>query len=79
MTALLVSHRFSADHGSRIAAAAAQHHYGAELLALPPDPGERLPESDCARGNEERTLEIFLENLARWHCGAPLINEVTGA
>jgi len=35
--------------------------------------------SGAARGNEERTLEIFLENLARWYRGAPLINEVTGA
>ncbi|MDH3286226.1 MAG: hypothetical protein OEP48_00655 [Betaproteobacteria bacterium] len=163
VTALLVSHRFSADHGSRIAAAAggepvdelhppqalrallprcdwlviacpltpethgllnaeliARLPRGAHLISiardeivrepaliealqnghlavayldvfeqepLPPEsPLWDLPNvvisphnSGAARGNEGRTLEIFLENLARWHRGALLINEVTGA
>ena len=33
--------------------------------------------SSAATGNDERVLEIFLDNLARWHRGAPLVNEVT--
>ena len=49
MTTLLVSHRFSTAHGARLARAAEGSDYAAELLALPPDPGERLSESDCAR------------------------------
>ena len=32
--------------------------------------------SSAAAGNDERVLEIFLDNLARWHRGAALINEV---
>jgi hypothetical protein len=32
VTVLLSSHRFCADHGGRIAAATAQHYYGAELF-----------------------------------------------
>ena len=32
--------------------------------------------SAVAAGNEERVLAIFLDNLARWHRGAPLVNEV---
>jgi phosphoglycerate dehydrogenase-like enzyme len=32
--------------------------------------------SSSATGNDERILEIFLDNLARWHRGAPLVNEV---
>jgi len=30
----------------------------------------------AAAGNDERVLEIFLDNLARWHRGAPLVNEI---
>ena len=32
--------------------------------------------SSAAAGNDERVLEIFLDNLGRWHRGAPLVNEV---
>jgi phosphoglycerate dehydrogenase-like enzyme len=32
--------------------------------------------SGAAAGNDERVLEIFLDNLARWQRGAPLVNEV---
>jgi D-2-hydroxyacid dehydrogenase (NADP+) len=32
--------------------------------------------SSAASGNEQRILEIFLDNLARWQRGAPLVNEV---
>ena len=32
--------------------------------------------ASAATGNDERVLEIFLDNLARWHRGAPLVNEV---
>jgi phosphoglycerate dehydrogenase-like enzyme len=32
--------------------------------------------SAAAAGNEERVLEIFLDNLGRWQRGAPLVNEV---
>jgi phosphoglycerate dehydrogenase-like enzyme len=35
--------------------------------------------SSAATGNDERVLEIFLDNLARWHRGAPLVNEVDAA
>ena len=31
----------------------------------------------AAAGNDERVLEIFLDNLARWRRGVPLVNEVT--
>ena len=41
MIPLLVSHQLNARFGARIA--------GAELVVLPPDPGARLPEADCAR------------------------------
>ena len=58
-----------------------------EQEPLPPDsPLWDLPDvivsphsSGASLGNEERTLAIFLENLARWHRGAPLVNEVKGA
>jgi len=30
----------------------------------------------ASAGNDERVLEIFLDNLGRWHRGAPLVNEV---
>jgi len=33
----------------------------------------------AAAGNDERVLEIFLDNLVRWHRGAPLVNEVAKA
>jgi phosphoglycerate dehydrogenase-like enzyme len=32
--------------------------------------------SAAAAGNDGRVLEIFLDNLGRWHRGAPLVNEV---
>jgi phosphoglycerate dehydrogenase-like enzyme len=32
--------------------------------------------SSAASGNDERVLAIFLDNLGRWHRGAPLVNEV---
>jgi D-2-hydroxyacid dehydrogenase (NADP+) len=34
--------------------------------------------SSAAAGNQERVLGIFLDNLARWQRGAPLLNEVKG-
>ena len=34
--------------------------------------------SAAASGNEQRVLEIFLDNLARWQRGAALVNEVKG-
>ncbi|MBI3043037.1 MAG: D-2-hydroxyacid dehydrogenase [Betaproteobacteria bacterium] len=34
--------------------------------------------SSAAAGNDERVLEIFLDNLGRWQRGAPLLNEVQG-
>lgn len=51
---------------------------------LPPDsPLWELPNvlvtphnSAVAAGNDERVLEIFLDNLGRWHRGAPLVNEI---
>jgi D-2-hydroxyacid dehydrogenase (NADP+) len=51
---------------------------------LPPDsPLWDLPNvlvtphnSGAAAGNDERVLEIFLDNLGRWQRGAPLVNEV---
>lgn len=49
MTALLVSHRFHAAHGARIADAAARAGYHADALVLPPDPAARLPDTECAR------------------------------
>jgi phosphoglycerate dehydrogenase-like enzyme len=35
--------------------------------------------SAAAAGNDERVLEIFLENLGRWRRGEPLLNEVARA
>jgi phosphoglycerate dehydrogenase-like enzyme len=32
--------------------------------------------SPAAAGQEQRVYELFADNLARWHAGAPLINEV---
>ena len=32
--------------------------------------------SAAAAGNDERVLEIFLDNLGRWHRGEPLVNEI---
>jgi phosphoglycerate dehydrogenase-like enzyme len=32
--------------------------------------------SAAAAGNDQRVLEIFLDNLGRWHRGGPLVNEV---
>jgi phosphoglycerate dehydrogenase-like enzyme len=32
--------------------------------------------SAAAAGNDQRVLEIFLDNLGRWHRGAQLVNEV---
>ena len=49
MTTLLVSHRLNAAHGARIAEAAARGGFGAELIALPPDPAARLSDADCGR------------------------------
>ena len=34
--------------------------------------------SSVASGNDRRVLEIFLDNLGRWHRGDPLVNEVQG-
>jgi phosphoglycerate dehydrogenase-like enzyme len=30
----------------------------------------------AAAGGDERVLEIFLDNLGRWHRGALLVNEI---
>jgi len=49
VTVLLVSHRFCADHGTKVAATAAREKVAAEFLALPPDPAARLPDAECAR------------------------------
>ena len=49
MTALLVSHRFRTDYGTRVAAAAAWQKVTAEFLVLPPDPRGRLTDTECAR------------------------------
>jgi D-2-hydroxyacid dehydrogenase (NADP+) len=56
-----------------------------EQEPLPPDsPLWRLPNvlvtphnSAIASGNDDRVLEIFLGNLARWRRGEPLVNEVS--
>ena len=56
-----------------------------ETEPLPPDsPLWDLPNvlvtphnSAAASGNDERVLEIFLDNLGRWHRGEPLVNEVS--
>ncbi len=32
--------------------------------------------ASAASGNDERVLEIFLDNLGRWHRGEPLVNEI---
>jgi len=63
VTTLLVSHRFRTAHGPRLAAASAQNRYAAELLALPPDPAERLSESDCARAE----VAYFSEDIFPGH------------
>jgi phosphoglycerate dehydrogenase-like enzyme len=34
--------------------------------------------SAAAAGNDRRVLELFLDNLGRWHRGAELLNEVRG-
>ena len=55
-----------------------------ETEPLPPDsPLWSLPNvlvtphnSAAAAGNDERVLELFLDNLACWHRGAPLVNEI---
>jgi D-2-hydroxyacid dehydrogenase (NADP+) len=55
-----------------------------ETEPLPPDsPLWDLPNvlvtphnSAVATGNDGRVLEIFIDNLGRWHRGAPLVNEV---
>ncbi len=55
-----------------------------ETEPLPPDsPLWYLPNvlvtphnSAVATGNDRRVLEIFIDNLGRWHRGAPLVNEV---
>jgi phosphoglycerate dehydrogenase-like enzyme len=49
VTALLVSHRFRTDYGTRVAAAAARKKITAEFLALPRDPAARLSDAECAR------------------------------
>jgi phosphoglycerate dehydrogenase-like enzyme len=33
--------------------------------------------SAVSSGNDDRVVEIFLDNLARWHAGQPLTNHVT--
>jgi len=56
-----------------------------ETEPLPPDsPLWDLPNvlvtphnSAAASGNDERVLEIFLDNLGRWHRGEALVNEVS--
>ena len=55
-----------------------------ETEPLPPDsPLWSLPNvlvtphnSAAAAGNDGRVLAIFLDNLGRWHRGAPLLNEI---
>jgi len=32
--------------------------------------------SAAAAGNDQRVLELFLDNLGRWHRGAQLVNEI---
>ena len=49
MTALLLSHHLHARYAARIADAAARAGVTADFLVLPPDPGGRLPDADCAR------------------------------
>lgn len=49
MTTLLVSHRFHARFGARIAAAAARGSLPVELIVLPADPAARLADAECAR------------------------------
>ena len=49
MTVLLLSHRFNAAHGARLAAAAARDSFRAETIVLPADPAARLADADCAR------------------------------
>jgi phosphoglycerate dehydrogenase-like enzyme len=63
VTTLLVSHRFSAAHGARLGRAAAESRYAAELVALPSDPGERLPDAECARAE----VAYFSEDVFPGH------------
>lgn len=49
MIALLLSHQFHAQHAARVAAATVREKVPAEFLVLPPDPGARLPDAECAR------------------------------
>jgi phosphoglycerate dehydrogenase-like enzyme len=63
VTTLLVSHLFSTAHGARLTRAAAESRYAAELLALPPDPGKRLPEPECARAE----VAYFSEDVFPGH------------
>jgi phosphoglycerate dehydrogenase-like enzyme len=78
-----------ADEAALIAALKDGHLAGAYLDVfaaepLPPDsPLWDLPNvlvtphnSGTAAGNDERVLEIFLDNLERWQRAAPLVNEV---
>lgn len=63
MTTLLVSHRFSTAHGARLATAAAQNEFAADLLTLPADPAGRLSEPDCARAE----VAYFSEDVFPGH------------
>ena len=49
VTTLLVSHRLHARFGARIAEWAARSGFGAEMIALPPDPAARLADAECGR------------------------------
>lgn len=49
MIALLVSYKFHARFGGRIAEAAARESVPVELIVLPADSTARLPDTDCAR------------------------------
>jgi phosphoglycerate dehydrogenase-like enzyme len=77
------------DEPALIAALRSGHLAGAyldvfETEPLPPEsPLWDLPNvivtphnAGATAGGDERVLEIFLDNLGRWHRGAPLVNEV---
>jgi phosphoglycerate dehydrogenase-like enzyme len=49
VTILLVSHRFRAEYGAKVAAWATREKVTAEFLALPPDPAARLSDTECGR------------------------------
>jgi len=49
VTTLLVSHQFQVRFGAQIAESAARAGFGAELIALPPDPAARLADAECGR------------------------------